>query len=123
MDFENKIKLLTKQIKKVNDAELYKSMLEVRAEILIILEENKSLKEELEQLEGKLKTMEEKMKIMRSLKLENSVYWAFSDKGDQQGPFCPNCWNAKQILVPMEKDITRNRAYNKCPDCLLVIRA
>jgi len=121
MDIRNEIKFLAKQIKKIDDVEMHKRILDVQAEILIMQEENKKLSEENSSLKEEVSQLKEKLKITHSIKLENSLYWVPDSKGDKSGPYCPNCWSTRQVLVRMTKDSVRNRSYNKCPECMIVI--
>lgn len=122
-DIVSKLKLLTKQIKKTNNIELYNYIVEIQTEFQVLVEENRRLTEEVESCKGQADELAEKLMIMSSIKLENSVYWLDDKKGEKRGPFCPNCWETKHVLVGMCKDIVRNRPYDKCPECLLVIKA
>ncbi len=123
MELLDKIKLLARQIKKINDVDMHKIIVDMQAEAFILTEENKKLLEENSVLKEEAAQLKEKLRITSSIKFENSVYWLPDGKDGKDGPYCPNCWGEKQILMRMEQDITRNRLYNKCPDCMLVIRA
>ncbi|MBI4688750.1 MAG: hypothetical protein HY754_00530 [Nitrospirae bacterium] len=124
MNIRDEIKSIARQIKKIGDVDLHKKIFDIQAEISIVLEENKKLAEESNTLKEEIDKLKEKLKIMKSIRLEDSVYWvATGSKGEKEGPFCPNCWGTKEILVLMGMDIVRNRPYNKCPECMLVIRA
>lgn len=121
MDLRDEIKSITKQIKKTGDVDLHKKIFDVQAEIFILFEENKKLAEESNALKEEIDRLKEKLKIMTSIKLENSLCWIPDSKGDKSGPYCPNCWSTRQVLVRMTKDSVRNRSYNKCPECMIVI--
>lgn len=123
MNIRDEIKSITKQIKKTGDVDLHKKLFDVQSEIFILFEENKKLAEESNALKEEIYRLKEKLKIMKAIRLENSVYWVTGSKGEKEGPFCPNCWGTKEILVRMETDVVRNRPYNKCQECMLVIRA
>lgn len=84
-------------IRKIDNIELYKKVLDLNAEILKLYEENTILKQEVRTLEDKFRTKE----ALIHDQARNS-YWLPLDNG-KDGPFCVHCWDTSQQLVRLHK--------------------
>lgn len=103
---------IAKVVKQIGNIDLYKQILDVQADSLKLMEENKRLRKE----NYKLK---EKLKLKEVLIFEKDLFWMKNKKGDIiEGPFCPRCHDAKKLLM----HLVQAGDYKKCPGCKYATR-
>ncbi len=103
------VKSVTKVIQQIDNVELYRQILDLQAEIMNVVEENRSLKSEILSLKETLKTRE-------SLEFEHNAYWKKNQDGTRSdGPFCSRCWDKENQTVRMLS--LPNPQYHQCPSC------
>ncbi len=89
---------------KAGKMDLYKKISELMEDVYILREENTKLKD--------------KLKIKKLIKFDKDVCWLKDEKVEtKEGPFCPNCWDAEELLMHMIKDGPYARLV--CPKCNL----
>jgi regulator of replication initiation timing len=108
MGIIDKVKSIASMIQKVDNIELYKTILDLQANVMELVEENGRLKSDLAEFSEKLKTKE-------SLFFEHDAYWSKKADGTKDGPFCSNCWDSKQKLIRLH--LWGNDEYSGCPNC------
>jgi hypothetical protein len=82
------IKEVAELVKKFNDIELNRRILNLENEVLDLSRERRRSEEKIEELERALK-------LKTQLYFSEPFYWM---KGDTT-PYCPSCWEAKTIAV------------------------
>lgn len=75
-------------VKKFNDIELNRRILNLENEVLDLSREKRRTEEKVEELERALKFKEE-------LKFREPFYWREGDNA----PYCPGCWESKRTAV------------------------
>ena len=106
-----------KLVQQIDNIELYRTILDLQAEALELVQQNREKDEEIEKLK---KAMELKGKLV----CEHSAYYEVDEQGDKiAGPFCTNCFDneyATRRLVQgfVPKDQTGPPYYwVQCPKC------
>lgn len=111
MGIIDEAKSLAKTIQQMDNIELYKKILDIQAEAMDLIEENKNLKQVNEKLRDELK-------IKEKLEFENNLYWLKENDNERIGPFCTRCWDKEHILMRLhKKDDGWGRIYVVCPEC------
>lgn len=88
--------------------ELYRQILDLQAEIMNGVEENRNLTTEILSLKEMLKTKE-------SLKFQHNAYWKKNPDGTPtEGPFCSRCWDKENQTVRM---LVIDSQWHECPSC------
>lgn len=83
-------------VQKIDNIQLYKTILDLQADALKMVEENGKLKSQVQELE-------EAFKIKDTLVFENNHYYVA--KGEtKDGPYCTYCWDKDRKLVRLHKD-------------------
>ncbi|HWR59398.1 MAG TPA: hypothetical protein VN328_10970 [Thermodesulfovibrionales bacterium] len=100
MGILEEVKSVAKTIQQIDNIDLYKRILDLQAHIMTLVEENNGLKTELRELK-------EKFKVKEKLLFGNNAYWLKRKDGSNEGPFCSNCWDVKQVFVRM---LTANKS-------------
>lgn len=95
-------------VKKFNDVELYRKIVDLQGEIVSVVGENRELHEEVDRLR-------ESLKLKQDLVFEHNAYWLPGQGGRRDGPFCSNCWDGDQTLRRMHDYGVPN--YARCPKC------
>jgi hypothetical protein len=72
-------------VQKIDNLELYKTILDLQSDALKVMEENGRLRE-------RNKVLEEAFKIKDTLVFEDNVYFTVNE-GEKAGPFCTYCWD------------------------------
>jgi len=107
----DEIKSVVEVIKKIDNIELYRQILDLQSEIMKLVEENNELK-------TKIKELESKFILKESFVLGLNSYWI--KKGDEyDGPFCTRCWDSDKKLIRIISQSGRDRfeAMHRCPNC------
>jgi len=87
------VKEITELLRKYDDAELYKKILDLREEIFELRDDNLRLKTE-------LMRRTEAQNIESELIRKGSAYYRRkSDNEEESGPFCMTCWDTERKLV------------------------
>jgi len=94
MSIVGDIKDIAEVLQKADNIELYKQVLNLQADAMKILDDNRELKE-------KVHDLEEKLKIQEDVEFKDNAYWK---KSDDDGPFCVPCWDGKGQLMRMIDD-------------------
>lgn len=97
--------------KKIGSIEVQQKLIDVQGEALDLIDENRTLRERVSALAGELKTK-------KSLQFRNTFYWATTDEGDEEGPFCSHCYDSGRNLIHLHP--INNGRYFGCPACGLV---
>ena len=83
-------------MQKIDNLELYKTILDLQSDALKVMEENGRLRE-------RNKVLEEAFKIKDTLVFEDNVYFTVNE-GEKAGPFCTYCWDKERQLLRLHKD-------------------
>jgi hypothetical protein len=87
---------LVEVIRKIDNIELYKKVLDLQTEVLKLFEENSKLKET-------VKSLEDTLAVKETLVHDQNAYWIPIDDGTRRnlrdGPFCAHCWDNDRKLV------------------------
>ena len=95
------VKSVTKVIQQIDNVELYRQILDLQAEIMNLVDENRNLKETL--------------KTKESLVFEHNAYWKKAQDGTRSdGPFCSRCWDKENQPVRM---LVIDSRWHECPSC------
>lgn len=86
---------IAKLIKKYDDAELYKKIIDLRDEIFELRENNLKLK-------GKIKALKEEKKINEKIIFEKPYYW-LKDGAKKDGPYCQKCFDDNKKLIRLQE--------------------
>ncbi len=108
MSVVESMKDVAELVKKFNDIELNRHILNLENEVLDLSRDKRRLEEKVEELERTLR-------LRRELHFFEPFYWA---KGDAT-PYCPSCWEAKTSAVHLlfGHDSTDGSSAWKCPSC------
>lgn len=100
MNVLDHIKETVKIIQKMDNIDLYKKILDLQAEVMDLIEENRNLKNRLE--------------IKDDIKFIKNSYWIVKNGEMQEGPYCSRCYDYENKLVHLIK----NEGYHpSCPQC------
>jgi|SRR5690625_2462112 len=91
MDIIKGIKEVADVVRKADNIELYRQILDLQKEALDLVEENHELKNEIRELK-KVPDLQKK------LTFKNNAYYLDNDDV-ADGPFCSTCWDARDMLV------------------------
>ena len=94
-------------VQKADNLELVKQVLALQADIMKMMDENRTLKDDIRALNDKLHTREK-------LVFRNNTYWLSNGDGTEEGPFCSTCHDSDDKLVRLHK--LGSRGYN-CATC------
>jgi hypothetical protein len=101
------IKDIADLVKKFNDIELNRRILNLENEVLDLSRDKRRGEERIEELERALK-------FSKELVLRDGFYWA---QGDNTG-FCTACWDAKRLAVHVKRlPLPVNHCRYQCPHC------
>lgn len=102
------VKEIAELVRKYDDADLYRQILDLREEVFDLREENLRLKKELSRIFESGTTDAE-------LERRGNVYFRVSTEPNvKEGPFCMTCWDSDQLLVNV---IMNDEGYFKCGRC------
>lgn len=99
------IKTIADVIRRIDNIELYRQILDLQAEVMSVVEENVRLKQEVGDLRGKLI-------VKDRLVVRDDCYWVPDASSHLDGPFCSTCWDTDQKLVRMLR--MANEAFVSC---------
>lgn len=83
-------------VQKIDNVELYKTILDLQSDALKVMEDNAELREQ-------NKALEEAFKIKDTLVFENNAYFTVHEE-KKAGPYCTYCWDKERQLVCLHKD-------------------
>ena len=107
MDAVQGIKEVANLVKKFNDIELNRRILELENEVLDLSREKRRSEERVEELERALR-------FNKELVFRGGFYWL---EGDGV-PFCPACWDAKRLAIRIKRLPFPDRGHRcECPSC------
>jgi len=85
MGIVENIKETAKLIQKIDNIDLYRRILDLQAEVMELVDENRRLKEQLQ--------------VRSELTFDKGAYWLGKDEKTRDGPFCSRCWDVDRKLV------------------------
>lgn len=91
-------------IQKIDNIDLYRKILDLQAEAMALVEENRTLKAA--------------ASIEAELEYRQQAYWKKYGTEKQEGPFCPKCWDVERKLVRLLKS---NGFFPQCPSCKIFV--
>ena len=83
-------------VKKIDNIELYRKILDLQAEIQKVVDENHEWK-------SRVKELERHLEIKEALIFRDNDYWVTKADGTSEGPFCSVCWDVEGKLVRLHK--------------------
>lgn len=92
----------------LKNVELKEAILDLKEKLMELREENIQLKEQLSKKNG------HNMKFFT----EDNCYYDVKDDAKKEGPFCSNCYDAKELYVQMHRV---DKGCYCCPNCKTVI--
>ena len=95
-------------IRKLDNRDLYRKILDLQGEIIDLTHENRSLAE-------KNRDLKEKLSLSKRMTFKKPFYY----QKDDPVPFCPRCWEAKELpihLIEFDRPDAETTVY-KCPNC------
>lgn len=98
----------------IGDPSLKKALIEVRAEIKELLEENRQLRERNRTLSAQLNEKGDQGPPKKSVKFERGAYWLVDADQVLRGPMCRRCWETKQEL---HRTVQQVQYFFTCPQC------
>jgi len=102
------IKEVADLVKKFNDIDLNRRILNLENEVLDLSRDKRRLEEKVEELE-------------RSLKFQKTLYFCepFYRAKAEATPYCPSCWESKTLAVHVlfGRDEAGGSSAWKCPSC------
>lgn len=87
------IKDIANIVRKADNIDLYRQILELQQEALELVEENFNLKKE-------LREAKESTELQERLIFENNTYF-IKDEHKTEGPYCATCWDNEKKLIRM----------------------
>src|SRR5699024_2102859 len=110
MDIIKGIKEVADVVRKADNIDLYRQILDLQKEALDLVEENNNLRKEITK-------MKEDKDIHDSLIVKDNFYFKEVDES-AEGPFCTACWdqNNKLIRLNVIKPYS-DMHYTSCPVC------
>ena len=107
MSVTENMKEVADLIRKYNDIELNRKIVNLEGEVLDLTRDKRRLEARVEELEATLK-------LRRTLAFKEPFYWADGDRT----PFCPSCWEAgdKAVHVTFGHDNEEETRWD-CPSC------
>lgn len=108
MGWYEAIKDVAALAQKADNVELMRKVLDLQTEMMLLSQENISLKKRLQDLE-------EQTRIQGKLAVLGGAYWIQTET-DRQGPYCTVCWDVDRRLVRLTEGATRDSFYcGYCP--------
>ncbi len=83
-------------VQKIDNIQLYRTILDLQSDALKIVDENSKLRDQVKELEAAFA-------IKDSLIFENNSYFVVKETG-REGPYCTLCWDKDRKLVRLHKD-------------------
>ena len=106
MGIVDRVKDIAELIKKYNNVELNRKIIDLRDEIFELKEDNLKLKE-------KIKALDEEKKINEKMVFESPFYW-LKDGENKDGPYCQKCYDDKKQLIRLQDN---KNGYWECLNC------
>jgi hypothetical protein len=101
------MKEVAELVKKYNDIELNRRILNLENEVLDLSREKRRAEEKIEDLERTLK-------FAKDLSLRQGFYWLEGDAN----PFCLGCWDAKRMAIHVKRlAFVKDGNRYECPHC------
>jgi hypothetical protein len=101
------VKNLSEFVKKFNDIELNRRILELEDEVLKLSRDKRNGEERIDELETALK-------FDKKLELKDGFYWA---EGDNVG-FCTACWDSSRKAIHVKRLPYPDKGHRyECPHC------
>ncbi len=97
-------------VQKADNLELVKQVLALNKDIMVMMEENRSLRDQIRELKEQLHTKQ-------ALVVRGNHYWVRKEDGTEDGPFCTACQDSDHKLIRMTEGATRGHFY--CQVCHL----
>ncbi len=111
MSIIDRAKEIADLIKKLDDIELYRKIVELEGEIFELTRANRGLEDEVSELKQVLTASKE-------MRFKKPLYYS----GDDPQPYCPKCWEVNKRAVHLfgPKGVA-GRTYFTCPNCSTII--
>lgn len=61
--------------------------------------------------------LEKQVKAKSQMKFNGSVYYRVTDEGDEEGPWCPTCFDARSMEIRLQKDTSASSRNWRCSEC------
>ena len=112
-------KKLREVAQKVKDAEIKGLIADLNLQLADLKMQVAEFQEENHELRTKLKAREDLSELRSKMELVDDVYFLRGDSGEQPGPYCVHCFDAKKELVRVKKETGPFTAAGKyyCPSC------
>lgn len=110
MDIIKGIKEVGDVVRKADNIDLYRQILDLQREAMELVEENNDLRKEIAQ-------MKESNELQESLIVEDNFYFK-KKNNDLDGPFCTACWDQSSKLIRLNVvEHYPSSYYSSCPVC------
>lgn len=103
MGIVNNVKEIANIIKKIDDVELYRKIIDLEGEIIELTQEKRNAENRIEQLE-------EFQKLTEEMEYKSPFWYK---KGDET-PFCPRCWEKDKNDIHL---LVYSGNHFRCPQC------
>lgn len=111
MSIVDNIKDVANIVRKADNIDLYRQILDLQQEALELVEENNNLKTELQEIR-------KSTDIQEKLVFEDNSYF-IRDEYRNDGPYCTTCWDYEGKLVRMHEQKFDNFTNNYCDSCIM----
>jgi len=98
MSIVDTMKDVVSLVRKLDNIDILKQVLELQGQVFELQDENKTLKLEVNNLSAKLQ-------FSQSLKYSHPFYYATEDAI----PYCPRCWEAERKAIHLKDDWNKRR--------------
>ena len=85
-------KELVSLVRKFDNIELERKIVDVQGDLILLVQENHVL-------QGKVRELREQLELRENLVAGVNVYWCKTDESERDGPFCTACLDSKGKLV------------------------
>ena len=107
MSIIDNVKEIANLVKKIDDIDLYRRIIELESEIIELTRENHELKVDNHDLK-------EKLNLSEALVFRKPFYY----KENDDTPYCPRCWEADRKAIHLNGPIEdMGDHYHFCPVC------
>jgi hypothetical protein len=67
----------------------------------------------------KIASLQQSLKSKEEMKFNGSVYYRIKDNDEKEGPWCPTCYDARELEIRLQKILIRNAATAnwRCNEC------
>ncbi len=94
------VKDAVKIIQQMDNLDLYRTLLDLQAQVMDLVDENREL--------------ESRLEVRDELAFDQNAYWRSTPGKRREGPFCSRCWDFEGKLVRL---LHYGGASPRCPQC------